>query len=82
MKHTRLRKMGGARRAYYHRKRDRVVVELNAGIEVAFRPGDAQGLEHAKPDQLDTIEISPSVLGFTSRSWTPTSICRPCWKAF
>ena len=52
-----------AMKAHYERKRDRVVVELNTGIEVAFRPGDAQGLERAKPDQLDPIEISPSGLG-------------------
>jgi hypothetical protein len=47
----------------YERKRDRVVIGLNTGIEVAFRPRDAQGLECAKPDQLDRIEISPSGLG-------------------
>jgi hypothetical protein len=52
-----------AMKAHYERKRDRVVVELNTDIEVAFRPGDAQGLERAKPDQLDPIEISPSGLG-------------------
>jgi hypothetical protein len=60
---ARLRKTPSAMKARYERKRDRVVVELNTGIEVAFRPGDTQGLERAKPDQLDTIEISPSGLG-------------------
>ena len=60
---ARLRKTPCAMRARYERKRDRVVVELNTGIEVAFRPGDAQGLERAKPDQLSAIEISPSGLG-------------------
>jgi hypothetical protein len=48
---------------HYERKRDRVVIGLSTGIEVAFRPRDAQGLERAKPNQLDTIEISPSGLG-------------------
>jgi hypothetical protein len=60
---ARLRKIPCATKAHYERKRDRVVIGLNTGIEVAFRPRDAQGLERAKPDQLDTIEISPSGLG-------------------
>ena len=50
-------------KAYYERKGDRVVIGLSTGIEVAFRPRDAQGLERAKPNQLDAIEISPSGLG-------------------
>ena len=57
------RKTPCATTAHYERKRDRVVIGLNTGIEVAFCPRDAQGLERAKPDQLDTIEISPSGLG-------------------
>ena len=60
---ARLRKIPCATTARYERKRDRVVLGLSTGIEVAFRPRDAQGLERAKPDQLDTIEISPSGLG-------------------
>jgi hypothetical protein len=60
---VRLRKTPCATKAHYERKRDRVVIGLNTGIEVAFRPCDAQGLKRAKPDQLDTIEISPSGLG-------------------
>ena len=60
---ARLRKTPCAMKARYERKRDRVVVELNTGIEVAFRPGDTQGLQRAKPEQLDEIEISPSGLG-------------------
>jgi hypothetical protein len=60
---ARLRKTPCAMKARHERKRDRVVVVLNTGIEVAFRPGDARGLERAKPDQLNEIEISPSGLG-------------------
>ncbi len=60
---ARIRKTPRATRVHYERKRDRVVIGLDTGIEVAFRPRDAQGLEHAKPDQLDRIEISPSGLG-------------------
>jgi Protein of unknown function (DUF2442) len=49
--------------ARYDRGRDRVVVELSRGYEVAFPPGRAQGLERAKPADLDVIEISPSGFG-------------------
>ena len=60
---ARLRKTPCATYARYERKRDRVVIRLSTGIEVASRPRDAQGLERARPNQLDTIEISPSGLG-------------------
>jgi hypothetical protein len=60
---ARLRKTPCATKARYERRRDRVVIGLSTGIEVSFRPCDAQGLERAKPNQLDTIEISPSGLG-------------------
>jgi hypothetical protein len=40
-----------------------VVVELSSGYEVAFPPRRAQGLEKAKPSDLDVIEISPSGFG-------------------
>jgi Protein of unknown function (DUF2442) len=49
--------------ARYDRRSRRVVVGLSSGIEVMFSPKTAQGLEDAKPAQLDTIEISPSGLG-------------------
>jgi hypothetical protein len=55
--------MPWATKARYERKRGRVVIGLNTGSEVAFRPRDAQGLERAKPEQLGEIEISPSGLG-------------------
>ena len=60
---TRSRNTPCATSVRYERKRDRVVIALSTGIEVAFRPRDAQGLERAKPNQLDAIEISPSGLG-------------------
>ena len=60
---ARLRKTPCAVKARYDRKRERVVIDLSTGIEIAFRPHDAQGLERANPNQLDTIEISPSGLG-------------------
>lgn len=49
--------------ARYDRRVHRVVIGLASGIEVAFQPQDAQGLEAAKPTDLDVIEISPSGLG-------------------
>lgn len=49
--------------ARYDRRVHRVVIGLSSGIELGFRPQDAQGLEAAKPTDLDLIEISPSGLG-------------------
>src|SRR5215471_15134011 len=49
--------------ATYDRRSDRVVVRLTSGIDIGFSPRDTQGLETAKPAQLDPIEISPSGLG-------------------
>ncbi len=59
----RLRNTSIATDARYDRVRDRVVISLSSGIEVAFRPRHAQGIEHAKPHQLAKIEITPSGLG-------------------
>ena len=49
--------------AHYDRATGRVVVELSSKIAVSFRPGDAQGLEHAKAADLAEIELSPSGFG-------------------
>ncbi|HWN49361.1 MAG TPA: DUF2442 domain-containing protein [Xanthobacteraceae bacterium] len=49
--------------ASYDRRSGRVVVRLSSGIDVGFSPRDTQGLETAKPAQLDPIEINPSGLG-------------------
>ncbi len=49
--------------ARYDRASGRVVIRLSSGLDVSFSPRDAQGLENAKPSQLDEIEISPSGLG-------------------
>ena len=59
----RLRTTPIATDARYDRNTDRVVIGLSSGIEVAFRPRNAQGIEHAKPHQLAKIEITPSGLG-------------------
>jgi hypothetical protein len=49
--------------AQYDRAAGRIVVHLSSRLDVSFSPRDAQGLENAKPSQLDEIEISPSGLG-------------------
>lgn len=49
--------------ARYDRRRDRVVVSLNTGLELAFPPRIAQGLEDALPADLANIELSPSGFG-------------------
>ena len=49
--------------ARYDRRRDRVVISLNTGVELAFPPGIAQGLQVATPSDLSDIELSPSGFG-------------------
>lgn len=59
------RSRGGpaATNARYDRRIGRIVVTLSSGLEIAFSPHDAEGLESAKPVNLSPIEISPSGLG-------------------
>jgi Protein of unknown function (DUF2442) len=49
--------------AHYDRRRDRIVVSLNNGLELAFPPHIAQGLEKATAADLKVVEISPSGFG-------------------
>ena len=51
--------------ARYDRRIGRVVVRLSTGLEIAFAPRDAQGLEQATPADLAAIEISPSGFGLS-----------------
>lgn len=60
---ARLAKTPIAVSARYDRRIGRVVIGLSSGLEIAFKPQDAQGLEQAKPAQLANIEISPAGLG-------------------
>jgi len=39
------------------------VVELSSKLALSFSPRDAQGLENAKPAELEEIELTPSGLG-------------------
>jgi hypothetical protein len=49
--------------ARYDRRRKRIFIHFASGLEVAFSPRDAQGLEKATAAQLSKIEISPSGFG-------------------
>jgi hypothetical protein len=49
--------------AHYDRKSGRVIINLSSKLTLSFSPADAQGLENAKPSQLDDIEITPSGFG-------------------
>ncbi len=49
--------------AVYEPHRDRVVVTLDTGLELAFPVQQTEGLAGAAPADLATIEISPAGLG-------------------
>lgn len=49
--------------ARYDHKSGHIVINLSSRLVLSFSPHDAQGLEGAKPSQLDEIEISPSGFG-------------------
>jgi len=56
---TQLNGVPKAIHARYDRRVSRVIVGLDNGLELAFPPRLAQGLEHATPADLAIIEISP-----------------------
>ncbi len=58
-----VREAGYAVSARYDRRRSRIVVVLNTGVEVAFPTRLAEGLADASPENLSDIEISPAGLG-------------------
>ena len=49
--------------AYFDRRSGNIIVKLSTGIGIFFSPKDAQGLEDARPAQLNEIEITPSGFG-------------------
>lgn len=57
------REAGHAVSARYDRRRSRVVVALDTGVELAFPTRLAEGLADASPENLADIEISPAGLG-------------------
>ena len=58
-----IRAAGHAVSARDDRRRARVVVALNTGVELTFPTQIAEGLADASPDSLADIEISPAGLG-------------------
>jgi hypothetical protein len=46
-------------RARYDRRMSRIIVSLDSGLDLAFPPRLAQGLENAPADELANIEIRP-----------------------
>lgn len=60
---ARLAKTPTATNAHYDRSTERLVIDLSTGLSIMFKSRDAEGLEHASPEQLTRIEISPSGLG-------------------
>jgi hypothetical protein len=49
--------------ARYDSATGRIVIDLSSKLSLSFSPRDAQGLEHAKPSELEKIEMSPSGFG-------------------
>lgn len=47
----------------YDKRQQRVIVELNTGLLVLFGPEMVEGLQDAKPRDLQEIEITPSGFG-------------------
>lgn len=60
---TGIRDTGHAISARYDRRKSRIVVELNTGVQFAFPTELAEGLSGASPESLAVIEISPAGLG-------------------
>jgi hypothetical protein len=49
--------------ARYDKRANQVAVTLENGLDVAFSPRNVQGLESARPEDLVSIEITPSGFG-------------------
>ena len=49
--------------ARYDRHQQRIMVQLNTGLLVVFGPDMVEGLQDARPRDLQEIEISPSGFG-------------------
>jgi hypothetical protein len=49
--------------ARFDAERRQIVIQLSGGVELAFDPSRAEGLEHASDSELSSIQISPSGQG-------------------
>jgi hypothetical protein len=70
-----------AKSAHYDAGRDRVVIRLTTGIEIGFAPRQAEGLEHAKAEDLAEIEITPTGQGVHFPKLDADLYTPHCWKA-
>ena len=44
--------------ARYDRGADQIVLVMDSGIEVRFRPGDVEGMQGAAPEDLEQVELT------------------------
>lgn len=58
-----LREQGHATAARYDREANRLIVSLHNGVELAVPVHLIQDLHDATPEQMSTIEVTPSGLG-------------------
>jgi len=49
--------------ARYDRHNRKVVIDLSSKLSLSFSPDDAQGLENARPAELEAIEVTASGFG-------------------
>jgi hypothetical protein len=49
--------------AHYDAGRNRVIVRLTTGVEIGFAPREAEGLQHASPDDLKVVKVEAFGLG-------------------
>ena len=64
--------------ARYDRQNHKIVIDLSSRVTLSFSPEDAQGLENARPSELESIELSPAGLGIpVSMQATPVAIPTP-----
>ncbi len=49
--------------AHFDRRTHRIVIQLSSRVELSFSPREAEGLENARPVDLEPIMISPSGFG-------------------
>jgi hypothetical protein len=52
-----------AETAHFDAGRNRVVVRLTTGIEIAFAPHDVEGLQHASAEDLKSVKVEALGLG-------------------
>ena len=77
---ARLVKTPTAVAARFDRRIGRVVIDLSTGLEIAFKPHDAQGLEQAKPNTRRRSKFHHPASVCTSQRSMPTFFCRHCSK--